>query len=273
MQNAMRWLILPVLVALSLPALAQAEEGDQLFSIDTPASLAFIREEDPLATPKTRKPRKNVFYGVKTRKGFTRKGTGDRVTYELFYYLRKPETISTLVRDIYYYDFARRELMRTSRFDPKKGVLVHGPYQKIQNGVVLESGIFYKGLKHGRWMKYSRDSVLIDKEKYFMGWPKESLISYWDPVEKKKPKEIIPIEFGQREGNYYLFHENGQVAVTGEYKWNEKVGDWYEYYPSGRRKRVIAYPREPFQKNFQPYIKTEWNEKGQEIYRNIRPGG
>ncbi len=265
--------LVTVLLLIAVASVAQVEEADKLFTIDTPASLEFTREEEPLTTPKKKKPKKNVFYGVKTRKGFTRRGTGERVTYELFHYLKVPETPQTLVRDIYYYDFTRREIVRTSRFDPKKGVLVHGPYQKIQNGALIESGIFYKGLKHGRWMKYSRDSVLIDKEKYFMGWPKESLISYWDPVERKKPKEIIPIEYGQREGNYYLFHENGRVAVTGEYKWNEKIGDWYEFYPNGNRKRVIAYQKEPFQKNFTPYIKTEWNERGQEIYRSNRTGG
>jgi antitoxin component YwqK of YwqJK toxin-antitoxin module len=273
MHHAMRHVITLVALTAGAAAWAQVEETDKLFTIDTPASLEFTREEEPLNTPKKKKPKKNVFYGVKTRKGFVRKGVGERVTYELFHYLKVPETPKTLVRDIYYYDFARREIVRTSRFDPKRGVLVHGPYQKIQQGVLVESGIFYKGLKHGRWMRYSRDSVLLDKEKYFMGWPKESLISYWDPVERKKPKEIIPIEYGQREGNYYLFHENGRVAVTGEYRWNEKVGDWYEYYPNGNRKRVIAYPKEPFQKGFTPYIKIEWNERGQEIYRSNRTSG
>lgn len=267
-------LIITLLVIVGcFPLLAQEEQPDQLFTIDTPASLDFLREEEPINTPKKKKPKKNVFYGVKTKKGFVRKGVGERTTYELFHYLKKPETTQTLVRDIYYYDYARREVMRTSRFDPKKGVLVHGPYQKIQNGITLETGIFYKGLKHGRWMKYNRDSVLVDKEKYFRGWPKESLISYWDPVEKTKPKEIIPIEYGEKEGNYYMFHENGQVAVTGEYHWNQRVGDWYEYYPNGRRKKLIAYPKEPFDKNGKPYVKTEWNDKGKEIYRNNKMAG
>jgi antitoxin component YwqK of YwqJK toxin-antitoxin module len=259
---------------LAFPLMAQEEEPqDKMFSIDTPVSLEFQKEEEPLNNPKKKKPKKKVFYGVKTKKGFTRKGVGDRTTYELFYYLKKSEAPQTLVRDIYYYDYARREVMRTSRFDMKKGVLVHGPYKKIQNGITLETGIFYKGTKHGRWMKYSRDSTLMDKEKYFRGWPKESLISYYDPVEKKKPKEIIPVEFGEREGNYYMFHENGQIAVTGEYQWNERVGDWYEYYPSGRRKKLIAYPKEPFTRGQQPFVKTEWNEKGKEIYRNNKMGG
>jgi antitoxin component YwqK of YwqJK toxin-antitoxin module len=252
---------------LTLPVLAQ-EEPDRIFTIDTPVSLDFEKEEEPMNTRKKKKPKKKVFYGVKTKKGFSRKGTGDRTVYENFYYLKKPEVPNTLVRDIYYYDYARREVVRTSKFDPKRGVLVHGPYKKIQNNVVLEEGIFYKGTKHGRWMKYSRDSVLVDKEKFFRGWPRESTISYYDPVDRKKVKEIVPIEFGEKEGYYYMFYENGQLAVTGEYKWDRKIGDWYEYYPTGRRKKLIAYPKDPFDKNARPFIRVEWNDKGREIYRN-----
>jgi antitoxin component YwqK of YwqJK toxin-antitoxin module len=261
-----------LLVVIAFQAAAQDDQPDQLFTIDTPVSLEFEKEEEPITTKK-KKIKKNVFYGIKTKKGFTRKGTGDRVTYELFHFLKKPESPQTLVRDIYYYDFARREVMRTSRFDPKRGVLVHGPYKKVQNNITIETGQFYKGTKNGRWMKYSRDSSLVDKEKYFRGWPKESLISYWDPVEKKKPKEIIPVEFGEKEGNYYMFHDNGQVAVTGEYQWDQRVGDWYEYYPNGRRKKMVAYPKEPFDEEVKPYVKTEWNEKGKEVYRDNRMRG
>jgi antitoxin component YwqK of YwqJK toxin-antitoxin module len=261
------YFILPFFIAVAAPLLAQ-EEPDRMFTIDTPVSLDFEKEEEPINTPKKKKPKKKVFYGIKTKKGFTRKGVGERTVYETFYYLKKPETTQTLVRDIYYYDYARREIIRTSKFDPKKGVLVHGPYKKIQNNAVLESGIFYKGTKHGRWMRYTRDSVLVDKEKFFRGWPKESLISYYDPTERKNTKEIIPIEFGEKEGYYYMFHENGQLAVSGEFKFDRKIGDWYEYYPSGRRKKIIAYPKDPFEKDARAFIRIEWNDKGREIYRN-----
>jgi antitoxin component YwqK of YwqJK toxin-antitoxin module len=248
------------------------EPKDEFFSVDTPASLLFEKEEEPINSPKKKKPKKKVYYGIKTRKGFTKRGVGDRVTYELFYYLKKSEVPQTYVRDIYWYDFTRREIRRTENFDPKKGVLLHGPYEKrLGTSTVLEKGIFYKGTKHGRWMKYQgRDSTLVDKDKYFRGWPKETLISYYDPVERKKTKEIIPIEFGEKEGYYYMFHENGKVAVKGEYKWDQKVGEWTEYYADGKRKRVIAYPKEAFDKEARPYIKTEWSDKGKEIYRNNR---
>ena len=258
-----------LLSVFAIPLFAQEEEKqDERFTIDTPVNLDFTKEEEPDNKPKKKKPKKKVFYGVKTKKAFTRKGIGDKVTYELFYYLKKSETPKTFVRDIYWYDFTRHEIRKTSKFDPAKGVLLHGPYEKRQGKLVLEKGIFYKGTKHGRWMKYNRDSTLTDKERYFRGWPKESMVSYYDPTERKKMKEITPIEYGEKEGYYYYFHENGTMAVSGEYQWDQKVGDWTEYYTTGKRKKIVTYSKEAFDKEVKPYIKAEWNEKGKEIYRN-----
>jgi antitoxin component YwqK of YwqJK toxin-antitoxin module len=61
-------------------------------------------------------------------------------------------------------------------------------------------------------------------------------------------------------------HENGTVAVRGEYRFNEKVGDWVENYPNSKRKRIITYPKEPFQKDIRPFVRKEWDDKGKEIY-------
>lgn len=266
----MRKLLCFILCVTCCSAWGQEEEGfpDDRFTVDTPVTLDFGQEEEQVETGKKKKPKKKVFYGIKTRKGFTKKGYGNRITYELFYYLKKSEKPQTFVRDIYWYDFTRKEIRRTATFDPAKGVLLHGPYERKQGDVLLEKGIFYKGTKHGRWMKYNRDSTLTDKEKYYKGWPKESTVSYYDPTERKKMKEIIPIEYGEREGYYYRFHENGKIAVAGEYKWDQPVGDWIENYPDGKRKRILAYPKEAYDKTVTPYIKVEWNRQGKEIYRN-----
>jgi antitoxin component YwqK of YwqJK toxin-antitoxin module len=85
-------------------------------------------------------------------------------------------------------------------------------------------------------------------------------------VEKTKVKEMIPVEYNEREGFYTMFHENGTLAVQGEYKWNEKVGEWVENYPNGKRKKIVAYPKEPFDKEVRPFVKREWDVKGKEIY-------
>jgi len=258
-------------VALGQDQPAEEEAEDARFTIDTPVTLD-LDEKDEEPEKKKKKPKKKVFYGIKTRKGFTRKGYGERVTYELFYTLKKPELPQTFVRDLYWYSYKRKEIMKTSptSFDPKNGVLLHGPYKKVQNNVILQEGIFFKGTRHGRWMTYDRDSVLLNKEKYFRGWPRESVVTYYDPSDRKKMKEITPIEYGERDGYYYRFYENGQMAVSGEYQWDQKVGDWTEYYPNKKRKKIIAYPKEAFDESFRPYTKVEWNEQGKEIYRNTK---
>src|SRR6478736_4527876 len=120
----MRSYLAILLLIFAFAAQAQDEPQDQAFTVDTPVNLDFLREEEPIETKK-KKVKKKVFYGIKTKKGFTRKGVGERVVFELFYYLKKSEMPKTFVRDIYYYDFTRREVRRTSKFDPKKGVLLH----------------------------------------------------------------------------------------------------------------------------------------------------
>ena len=244
----------------------KVQEGQFTFDTDRPFTLLELeKEEEPIVTKK-KKPKRKVFYGIKTKKGFARKGYGDKVTLELFYKLKKPAVPNTFARDIYYFDYKRAEVRRVEKFDPTKGVLLHGPYKKMIGTTVVEEGIFYMGTKHGRWMRYNQQDLLEDKEKYYKGWPKESRITYYDPAEKKKIKEITPIEYGEKEGYYYLLHENGQVAVRGEYRFNEKVGDWIENYPNGKRKRIITYPKEPFEKDIKPYLRKEWDDKGKEIY-------
>jgi antitoxin component YwqK of YwqJK toxin-antitoxin module len=264
---------LSIITLLLLPGLLLAQgpepkvkEGQFTFDTDKPFTLLELeKEEEPIVTKK-KKPKKKVFYGIKTKKGFTRKGFGNAVTVELFYKLKKSEAPNTFARDIYWYDFERREIRHSEKFDPKKGILVHGPYKKMVGGITVEEGIFYKGTKHGRWMRYNRQDLLDDKEKYYKGWPKESRITYYDPAERKKIKEITPVEYGEKEGYYYLLHENGQVAVRGEYRFNEKVNDWIENYPNGKRKRIISYPKEPFEKEIKPYLRKEWDDRGKEIY-------
>jgi antitoxin component YwqK of YwqJK toxin-antitoxin module len=270
----MKFFLAPAIILIPFFVTAQdqpenQQDADQRFSIDTPVTLDFEEEAKEEAPKKKKKVKKRVFYGIKTKRGFTRKGYGNRVTYELFYYLKKPQLPQTFVRDIYWYDFTRKEIRKTEKFDPAKGVLLHGPYEKRQGDIIIQKGIYYKGTKHGRWLEYqAKDSVLLNKEKYFRGWPKESEVSYYDPHERKKMKEIVPIEYGQKDGYYYRFYENGQVAVMGEYMWDKKIGDWTEYYPNNKRKKILAYPKKPFDDSIRPYVKAEWNDKGKEIYRN-----
>jgi antitoxin component YwqK of YwqJK toxin-antitoxin module len=263
-----------VLTVLTLPLIGQdpekdvpfGTEGQYTFETDKPYKLLDLdqKTDEPIVTQK-KKPRRKTFYGIKTKKGFTRKGSGPRATIELFFVLKKHEPSPKYVKDIYWYDYKRREVRKSDKFDPNKGVLLHGPYKKMMGNVVIEEGIFFKGSKHGRWMRYSREDLLEDKDKYYKGWPKESLVSYYDP-ERTKVKELIPVDHGDREGNYYKFHDNGTLAVNGAYLHDYRVGDWTEYYPNGKYKKVIKYPADPFDKDVKPFVSREWNEQGKEVY-------
>lgn len=241
-------------------------EGQYTFETERPYKLLELDEktDEPIVTKK-KKPRKKRYYGIKAKKGFTRKGTGTRTTVELFYVLKKHDPAPLYVKDVFWYDYKRREIRKSEKFDPKKGVLLHGPYRKMLGNVLIEEGIFFKGAKHGRWMRYSRDNILEDKDKYYKGWPKESLVSYYDP-ERKKVKELIPVDNGDREGNYFKFHDNGTMAVFGSYLHDYRIGEWTEYYPSGKRKKIILYPSDPFDKTEKPFVRREWNEGGKEVY-------
>ena len=269
-----RFLIIVSLGFATVPVFAQdrpkdqpfGEEGQFTFETEKPYKLLELDEktDEPIVTKK-KKPRRKTFYGIKTKKGFSRKGTGTRTIVELFFVLKKHNPPPPYVKDVYWYDYKRREIRKSDKFDSKKGVLLHGPYKKMLGNVIMEEGIFFKGAKHGRWMRYNRDDLLEDKDKFYKGWPKESLVSYYD-VERKKVKELIPVDHGDREGNYYKFHDNGTLAVFGTYLFDKRVGEWTEYYPSGKRKKVILYPIDPFDKIEKPYVKREWNGAGREVY-------
>lgn len=268
-----KYILLLIILTFSLPSLAQVEEEQEthsILSLDGPVTIELEgedeEEDEEYEVPK-KKRKKNVFYGLKTRKRFTKTGYGARQTLELFHILKDFQLPETLVRDIYWYDYKNNKIQIGGNINEKNAGILHGPYKKVRNNQVIEEGIFYMGLKHGRWTRYDENFILLDKSKYYKGWPKESLVKYYD-IDQKQMKEIIPVEYGEKEGNYFYFHPNGKVAVKGEFKWGEKVGDWFEYYPSGKRKKIIRYGKEPYDDTFQPYILREWNAQGKVVYEN-----
>lgn len=261
----------------SLPLAAQEPEdiyeeepmdviSDAPLTIDLEADVEKEEKEDK---KKKKKRKKNVFYGLKTKKGYTKSGFGNNVTIEMFHYLKDYKDPDPYVRDIYWYDFKDRRIRVGGKFDEKTAGILHGPYKVIRDEQVVEEGIFYIGTKHGRWTKYGKMYdyyILTDKTKYYKGWLKESRVSYYDK-ERKKLKEVIPVEYGEQEGNYFYFHENGLVGVQGEYRNGAKVGKWVEYYEyRRRRKREVQYGNDPYDDSFQPYIIKEWDQEGNLIY-------
>jgi len=245
---------------------------DELFRVDTPVTVELEKENSEPVSARKKREKRNTFYGIKTKKGFTKTGFGDNMTLELFYYIKGPVKVDPYVKEIYWFDFRRKAIRNTPNIDFNYGVVLHGPYKKTIGKQVIEEGFFYKGAKHGTWTQYDKNDILVDKRKYHKGWYKESLVSYYDP-EHTKLKEVIPIQYGKKEGEYYYFHENGNIAVTGHYENDQKVGTWTEYYDvRGRRKKLVQYREDPYDKDFQPYIVKEWNDKAQLVYDRTTSG-
>jgi len=271
--------LLVAFAGISISTLPAQENEDResldLFALDedydTPLTIDLEAEEEEEETKvKKKKRKKKVFYGIKTKKGYTRQVSGNEVIIEFFHYLKVPQHPDPYVRDIYWYDFKRRKIFNSHKIDPKYGVILHGPYKKAVGEQVLEEGIFYIGSKHGRWIHHNKDDILITKDKYYKGWPKESKVAYYDR-DRKQLQEVIPVEHGEREGFYYYFHENGSIAAMGEFKFDAKVGIWNEFYDAkNRRKRQIQYPIDPFDHEFRPFIIREWNKYGKIIYDRSR---
>ncbi|MCG8307385.1 MAG: hypothetical protein MI975_08330 [Cytophagales bacterium] len=250
----------------------ESEDGFSLIK-DAPLTLNMEREielskeaKDARKKKEERRKRK-TFYGIKTKKGFTRRGIGERAELEIFHYLKEPVKVDPYVPEIWWYDFTRKRVRNTGKMEDKRGVILHGPYKKIVGEQVVEEGIFYKGTKHGRWTRYDRNDILVDKRKYYKGWQKESKVRYYDDKQTKL-KEVVPILYGKKDGTYYYFHENGTVAVRGMYKENVKVGKWTEYYPfKRRRKKEIQYPSDPYDTSYLPFISKEWNRNNAVVYQ------
>lgn len=245
----------------------------QLIGAQLPPTLIFDEEEEEEEDEEVEiKRKKNEFYGIRTRKSFARSGYGDQEKIEEFYLLREWEEPNPYVRDIYWYEYRSKSVKVGGTPTAEKGMLLHGPYKVFKDGQLIEQGILYKGMKHGRWTTHRKmyDYYVLDsKQKYYKGWPKESEISYYD-AKATKLKEVTPIEYGKKNGYYYYFFEDGRLAVRGEYSNDKKVGLWTEYYPGPkhRRKKELRYPPDPWTKDFTPHTNRAWNEGGGLVYEN-----
>ncbi|MGB0521949.1 MAG: toxin-antitoxin system YwqK family antitoxin [Flammeovirgaceae bacterium] len=203
---------------------------------------------------KTKKAKKNVFYGIKAKKFIIKKVRGKNVYTEKFYVLPNYQPPSKYAQEKYYFDPrakpTKRKIVRVAYVHQKYGLPLHGTYEKKVNGETIEKGIYYKGTKHGRWEKYkinkrdNRGYELIEKKKYDKGFPKDAHITYYDH-KKTKVKEVIPFVDEKREGTYLKFYKSGRLMEKGKYQNEKKVGKWTEYYDRDRanRKVVTEYPK------------------------------
>ena len=266
-----KFILMTSLILMGLVSFAQGDESlEDLFRVDydTPLTLDLQEEQDDVIEPvkrRKKKVKKNVFFGIKTRKAYARTVRGNDVIFEIFYILKEYEGPPEYASDFYWYDYRKKSIQNKIRVDKKNAGVLHGPYKKMLGELIIEEGWYYKGMKHRRWVRFNRHDILQDKTYWWKGWPQESKLAYYD-FKKTKLREVIPVHFGEKEGEYWAFHEDGSLAVRGNFKFGHRVGMWREYYDGGRVKREVVYPTDPFDFKFTPHITREWDSKGTLIY-------
>ena len=263
------FLILPVLIFAQQPPSGTGYTAPitSLYT-DTTPNLDFIPKKKRDFKIKEKKIPKNIFYGVRTKKGFAFTGKGKTRITELFYFLPTYKEPDIYVPTVYWYHIKKKKVMSTAILekDKKFARLLHGPYLKKTAYTILEEGIFYVGSKHGRWEKYDKNYILIDKTKFFRGWTRESLITYYDQ-DRKKIQEITPIQFGVKTGKYYRFYESGLLAEEGNLAEGNKIGSWVEFYEDRKkRKKMTEYPKDPFDTETKPVVLKEWDVNGRLVF-------
>jgi antitoxin component YwqK of YwqJK toxin-antitoxin module len=241
---------------------------DMLMPTSLPLLLFDESEKKEKKKKEKKKKKKNIYYGQKTKRVRIKTTFRSQTQFQNFFITFEKKIIDPYIRDIFWYD-KKDNVVRTKDFDPSRGYLLHGPFTKSIDETVVEEGNFYFGTRHGTWLTFDNKNVLLDKLHFYEGWPKDSRVSYYNKTDNQI-ETLTPMEYDLREGNFFHFYSDGQIAVSGEYHFGEKVGLWTEYWNDKNkviRKREIQYQEQPFTKNFRPFIRAEWDKNGNLVYR------
>lgn len=225
---------------------------------------------------KARRQKKKKYHteyeGLAIVKQVVSMGSGDRITQIEFHVLREnrfPKMYDGL--EINWYDPRNRMVSKSLIKDKDNALLLHGPYKRYVAGNLVEEGNYYIGAKDGRWEAYDADYKLLDKTKWYRGFPAESIISYYDSAHTKI-REVIPVQYGKRKGDYLMYYDAGQLMVKGQYDNDAPVGTWNEYYQYRRqRKKITRYPRYWYEDG-EGVVLSEWDDKGKLIYERPKDG-
>ena len=205
------------------------------------------------------------YEGLAIAKMVTTIGSGDRLTQIEFHILKTYQQPSLYAPDVYWYDTQNRIVTKAIIKDKENALILHGPYKRYVSGNLIEEGNYYAGTKDGRWELYDAEFKLLDKSKWFRGFPAESVIAYYDSSHTKI-REVTPVQFGKRQGDYFMFYEAGQMMAKGQYENDLPVKAWTEYYQYRRqRKKITQYPGRWYEDG-EAAITSEWDDKGKLIF-------
>ncbi|MFT6972013.1 MAG: antitoxin component YwqK of YwqJK toxin-antitoxin module [Roseivirga sp.] len=234
--------------------------------------ISFKKEAPDTIADADLKVKRNYFYGEKTKRAYTVTDVQGRTQIEDFYILKEAVDVNSYVPLVAVYDKDKREIVNARNRGNQLESVLHGPYKRLVNEKIVEEGMYFFGTKHERWLSLSLQQRLNNKEHFFKGWYRDSEITYYDPDNKTKVKEVIPVQYGKKEGMYYYFYENGQLAVRGFYVFDKKVGVWEEFHNTNRTtlKKEIQFPPDPFQKQFRAFVRKEWDRFANPIYESAK---
>ncbi len=218
---------------------------------------------------KKNKEAKNFYAGLHTKKFFRKYQKGRKEITETFYYLKEANNIPQHVENYFYYDVKKGKIDSDYQLpaNAEERLILHGLYERKENGTTVEKGYYYLSTKDGKWENYHNSGVLTQQQNYYRGHPAESYFIYYDKSHKQL-KEIVPIVNGVPHGYSISFYPSGAVETVGRYQQGDKVGRWLTYYDckkkdqKGVRKEEWQHAKEPFESNFKPYLLRTWDEKG-----------
>jgi hypothetical protein len=248
------------------------------FSSDS-VRRAEILEQSKKRSANKKTKEKKIYHGIKTKVVAARREGKERVV-DIAQYIDPAYLMDNPYQQaIFYYDRKSGKIKNDSYQNLtaklKKGLkiyLLHGKYERLRKDNPEYIGYYYKGLTHDTWKQYDKNSILLEKLTYHLGFCLESKITYYDDAEKKY-KEIMPIEHKIKHGMYYRFHENGVLAETGEYTNGEKVGIWTEYFDNRQKKKQTQYTQEyKWHTPEEAYTVMEWDKYGKILYDYKKDG-
>ena len=260
---------LSVTVADTLTRTADSLRGKP--SLSTARKVVMTKEEERLAKEKEkeaqRKPKKKkkLFLGERIKRAYVKSGAkGRNQVIEVFYYLRYFQQPNAYAPARYYYNSKKRKIFKASgELDPAADKILHGPYKKMQNNKVLETGFYSLGTKHLRWERFDKNGILLTKIHYEQGFPRDANISYYGN-DRGLINEVVPYVNGKLEGEYAKFLIDGQREWQGQFENNRRVGEWTNYYGfKNRRHYIYQYPESGYDPEVtEPELLRQYNRGG-----------
>lgn len=100
---------------------------------------------------------------------------------------------------------------------------LNGKFERVCNGILIESGSFKDGLKDGEWLTYSRKGNLLRKINYSGGkLDGKSEVFFTNG----SPRLAAFFEKGKPAGTWTYYTSNGKVKLSGSYQDGKPVGIW-----------------------------------------------